>query len=286
MGLVHPHAGGAAVPDRQPVLRLEVRVRAGAAHERPPHLPRPRQGARRLQQHQRDDLPARQPAGLRALGGATRAWRPGTTPTACRTSSGWRRCLARRRRVPRRATARSCSSAARRTNPLFGAFFEAVAAGRLPADRRRQRLPAGGLRRVRPQHPPRPAAERGAGLPAPGAWTGRTSTVRPARLVTRILFEGTRAVGVEIARRTGAAADRSTAGEVILCGGAINSPQLLQLSGVGNAGDLRGARHRRGRTTCPASARTCRTTSRSTSSTPARSRSRWHPALQAGATGR
>ena len=28
---VHPHAGGAAVPDRQPALRLEVRVRAGAA---------------------------------------------------------------------------------------------------------------------------------------------------------------------------------------------------------------------------------------------------------------
>ncbi len=28
------------------------------------------------------------------------------------------------------------------------------------------------------------------------------------------------------------------AGEVILCGGAINSPQLLQLSGIGNAGDL------------------------------------------------
>ena len=29
------------------------------------------------------------------------------------------------------------------------------------------------------------------------------------------------------------------AGEVILCGGAINSPQLLQLSGVGNADELR-----------------------------------------------
>jgi choline dehydrogenase len=28
------------------------------------------------------------------------------------------------------------------------------------------------------------------------------------------------------------------AGEVILCGGAINSPQLLQLSGIGNAGEL------------------------------------------------
>ena len=58
-------------------------------------------------------------------------------------------------------TARSCSSAGPATNPLFGAFFEAVAAGRLPAHRRRQRLPPGGLRAVRPQHPPRPAPERG-----------------------------------------------------------------------------------------------------------------------------
>ena len=58
-------------------------------------------------------------------------------------------------------------------------------------------------------------------------------------LVTRILFEGTRAVGVEYQpgfRRRAAA--RRARGEVILCGGAINSPQLLQLSGVGAAADL------------------------------------------------
>ena len=42
VGRVHPHAGRADLPDRQPVLRLEVRVRAGAAHERPADLPRPR----------------------------------------------------------------------------------------------------------------------------------------------------------------------------------------------------------------------------------------------------
>ena len=35
---LHPHARRAAVPDRQPALRLEVRVRARAAHERPPGL--------------------------------------------------------------------------------------------------------------------------------------------------------------------------------------------------------------------------------------------------------
>ena len=36
VGRVHPHAGRPHVPDRQPLLRLEVRVRARAAHERPP----------------------------------------------------------------------------------------------------------------------------------------------------------------------------------------------------------------------------------------------------------
>ena len=53
---------------------------------------------------------------------------------------------------------------------------------------------------------------------------------------TRILFEGTRAVGVEYRRRGRLAEAR--AGEVVLCGGAINTPQLLQLSGVGPAGVL------------------------------------------------
>jgi choline dehydrogenase len=62
-------------------------------------------------------------------------------------------------------------------------------------------------------------------------------TVRTRAFVTRVLFDGTRAVGVEYARG-GGASRRAYAGEVILCGGAINSPQLLQLSGVGNAGEL------------------------------------------------
>ncbi|MET9514495.1 choline dehydrogenase [Streptomyces sp. NPDC002994] len=63
-------------------------------------------------------------------------------------------------------------------------------------------------------------------------------TVRTRALVTRVLFEGKRAVGVEYRRGRGAPQE-VRAREVILCGGAINSPQLLQLSGVGNAGELR-----------------------------------------------
>jgi choline dehydrogenase len=65
-------------------------------------------------------------------------------------------------------------------------------------------------------------------------------TVRCRALVTRIVFEGTRATGVEYVHGGGRAeraerAERAGAGQVILCGGAINSPQLLQLSGVGPA---------------------------------------------------
>ena len=54
----------------------------------------------------------------------------------------------------------------------------------------------------------------------------------------RVVFDGTRAAGVEYDR---AGKDRLTASarrEVIVCGGAINSPKLLMLSGVGPAGQL------------------------------------------------
>ncbi len=54
---------------------------------------------------------------------------------------------------------------------------------------------------------------------------------------TRILFEGKRAVGVEY-RRDGVLTQVMATREVILCGGAVNTPQLLQLSGVGNASHL------------------------------------------------
>jgi len=56
-------------------------------------------------------------------------------------------------------------------------------------------------------------------------------------LARRVLFEGRRAVGVEVdhhGKRRTLRARR----EVILCGGAINSPQLLELSGIGQASRL------------------------------------------------
>jgi choline dehydrogenase len=56
-------------------------------------------------------------------------------------------------------------------------------------------------------------------------------------LATRVLFEGKRAVGVEYTR-FGRRTEQARAGEVVLCGGAINSPQLLQLSGLGAAAEV------------------------------------------------
>jgi len=51
-------------------------------------------------------------------------------------------------------------------------------------------------------------------------------------LSERLLFEGSRAVGV-LCRRGGATFTARARREIILCGGAINSPQLLMLSGIG-----------------------------------------------------
>ena len=97
-----------------------------------------------------------------------RAWRPGTSPTACPYFKRMETSLD----VPQttRTGARRAAGPGARTgdHPLFTAFFEAVAAGRLRADRRRQRLPPGGVRPVRPQHPAGSPPERLARLPAPG----------------------------------------------------------------------------------------------------------------------
>src|SRR3954471_4722901 len=58
-------------------------------------------------------------------------------------------------------------------------------------------------------------------------------TVMPHTQVSRVLFEGKRAVGVE-ASRFGELQQLRAEREVILCGGAYNSPQLLMLSGIGD----------------------------------------------------
>ena len=67
-------------------------------------------------------------------------------------------------------------------------------------------------------------------------------TVRTNAHATRILLDGKRAVGVAYAKggRGGAVFEVRANREVILSGGAINSPQLLHLSGIGPHGLLQG----------------------------------------------
>ncbi len=179
LGRVHPHAGGALVPDRQPLLRLEVRVRARALHERAQDLPRARQGARRLELDQRHDLPARQPARLRALGRRRRARAVGLRPLPAvlqadgdlsrrSRSMAWRRGAAQ-------ARARS------RQKPALPRLLRRRPAGRLRAHGRRQRLPPGGVRGLRPHDLPRPAPQRRARVSAPGDVAPATSRFAAAR---------------------------------------------------------------------------------------------------------
>ncbi len=122
------------------------------------------------------------------------------------------------------------------TNPLFGAFFNAVqeAGYELTSDVNGYKQ-EGFAAFDRTLH-------RGRRLSAARAYLhpvmGRSNLeVRCRTFVSRILFEGQRAVGVELNERGQRREVR--AGEVILCGGAFNSPHLLQLSGVGNAEELR-----------------------------------------------
>ena len=62
-------------------------------------------------------------------------------------------------------------------------------------------------------------------------------TIRGSVTVLRILFDGNKAVGVEA--ESGGETFTVQGGEIILCGGAVASPQLLMLSGVGPADHLR-----------------------------------------------
>jgi choline dehydrogenase len=62
--------------------------------------------------------------------------------------------------------------------------------------------------------------------------------VRTRAFTTRVLFQGARAVGVEYTTPWRRGVERVSAGEVICCGGAINSPQVLQVSGIGPAQEL------------------------------------------------
>ncbi len=122
-------------------------------------------------------------------------------------------------------------------SPLFGAFFEAVQQAGYPltddVNGYRQEGFAPFDRNV----------HRGRRLSAARAYLHPVMNrpnldVLTLAQVTRLRTQGTKVVGVDFIR--GRRLRRSVdAAEVILCGGAINTPQLLQLTGIGNAAELR-----------------------------------------------
>ena len=123
------------------------------------------------------------------------------------------------------------------TNPLFSAFFEAAQQAGYPLTDdvngyrqegfgRFDRNIVKGVRMSAARAYLHPVMKR------------KNLTVETFAHATRVRFDGRRATGVDYLR-AGRVREHVGAGEVILCGGAINTPQLLQLSGVGNAEHLR-----------------------------------------------
>ena len=122
-------------------------------------------------------------------------------------------------------------------NPLFRAFLEAgVQAGYPRSDDFNGYQQEGCGRYERTTHAGRRWNTASAYL---RPVLGRPNlTVRTRALAHRVVLENGRAVGVAYAR-AGAGAIARAQREVIVAGGAINSPQLLLLSGIGPADDLR-----------------------------------------------
>lgn len=122
-------------------------------------------------------------------------------------------------------------------NPLFGAFFEAVQQAGYPltadVNGYKQEGFAAFDRNVR----------RGRRLSAARAYLHpvkhrKNLTIQCRALVTKLVVDGTTVTGVEFLLPFGRKR-KVTAREVILCGGAFNSPQLLQVSGIGDSAHLR-----------------------------------------------
>ncbi len=116
------------------------------------------------------------------------------------------------------------------------AFLTAVQQAGMQVEQANLAEPAGFTQTMVSQH-------RGARVSTADAYLkparGRTNlVVRTGATAHRVLFDGTRATGVEY--RSGTSTLQVTARrEVVLSGGAVNTPQLLMLSGIGDPTQLR-----------------------------------------------
>ena len=121
-------------------------------------------------------------------------------------------------------------------NPLFSAFFSAAQEAGYPLTEDVNGYQQEGFA------PFDGSVRNGRRLSAAGAYLHpvlhrKNLTVKTRTLVTKIRFDAKKAVGVDVLVKGKKKASYDCT-EVILCGGAINSPQLLQLSGVGDSDHL------------------------------------------------
>ena len=235
--LAHPSSARRRQGVEQSALELELRRRARAACRQPPHLSSARQGGGRLVVDQHHGLCALPSAAI-TTGCRSSGSRAGPTPTCCPTSSAPRASRAAavtiaaahgpledahepgaRTRSMTRSSPPRPNSATASTTTINAAEQEGF--GRL------QHTIGNGRRSARPS---RICARR---------WGAATITLLTRAHATQILFEGRRAAGIEYVQ-DGQKHEARADGEVILAGGAYNSPQLLMLSGIGPAEELRG----------------------------------------------
>ncbi|WP_417629073.1 GMC family oxidoreductase [Pararhodobacter aggregans] len=122
-------------------------------------------------------------------------------------------------------------------HPLVRPYLEACAAAGLPvnADFNGRVQEGAGIYQLTIKGGRRNSAARA--FLRPAMKTGRIA-LRTKAQVTRLLLQGRRAVGVEY--RWKGALRQARAGEVILAGGALNTPQILMLSGIGPGAMLAG----------------------------------------------
>lgn len=128
-----------------------------------------------------------------------------------------------------------CLETAKCDNPLFSAFFKAAEQAGHPLTKDVNGYQQEGFGKF-DQNIYRSRRHNAARAYVHPVKNRANLKVQCKAMVKRILFDGKKAVGVEYVK--GSTTHKVYAGEIISCGGAINSPSLLQLSGIGNGSEL------------------------------------------------